>query len=631
MDRIQELLGRLTELSDAEVVELEGLIMSEFDATESDEPTTESVEKMLSLADGLDSLREEVTLRNERAEQLSAKAKDAALRVRPPEGETEAGQMPSSTAMEDDEDETSVDTGTDEPLEEMLESAAEDDTADEDEDPEEKKKRAGKEPAQFSAETTDADPGTDTDPDVTALSAEDSDAAPETADATATLSDESDSTPTQSTTTLQEENTVTASADAGGVVVTPPAGSEPIQSAVATEGIGLAITAGADIPGIGAGAVLDDLNGVAVAMAKRLDTLRNVQGGSAQQHTVATLSFEYPDDRQLVGSDPANIAKINAVTSPAALTAAAGICAPLETIFEMDVCGDADRPIRDALARFNADRGGVRLFGAPTLSGGVGIWDPATPTVKSCADATCVTPEEFQVQAVYACLNFSNFTNRFFPEVVKANTDLAMINHARRADMFLLKGILDQSTEVTPTEATDIGVTRQVVRTILDTAAYLRRKHRMRENGPLRVILPSWLSDAMAADLAQQMPGDGLDTLVVANAKIENLFRARNVNVTWSLDYWDATATPGAALTAGIGFDTEVSFPIFPEGSFLFLDGGTLDLGVVRDVTMLKANEYATFVETFENVVKIGCESLWIKDLPVCVSGAAAALVPGVC
>ena len=57
MDRIQELLTRLADLSDAEIAELEGLILSEFDSVEAEEPTNDSVERMVSLADALDSVR----------------------------------------------------------------------------------------------------------------------------------------------------------------------------------------------------------------------------------------------------------------------------------------------------------------------------------------------------------------------------------------------------------------------------------------------------------------------------------------------------------------------------------------------------------------------------------------------
>ena len=169
---------------------------------------------------------------------------------------------------------------------------------------------------------------------------------------------------------------MTASIDQGdGVVVTPPATAAPVPSAAT--GIQMTITAGADIPGYGTGAELADMDRVADAFAKRLHTLRNVQGGAGSQHTIATLSYEYPEDRRLAGDDPSNITRVNKVISPQAITAAAGVCAPLETIYDVSVCGDADRPIRDALARFNADRGGIKIFGSPTLGTGCsGVWDP---------------------------------------------------------------------------------------------------------------------------------------------------------------------------------------------------------------------------------------------------------------
>jgi hypothetical protein len=178
-----------------------------------------------------------------------------------------------------------------------------------------------------------------------------------------------------------------------------------------------------------------------------------------------------------------------------------------------------------------------------------------------------------------------------------------------------------------------VGVARQLIVAIHSAAAYLRRKHRLSANATMRVILPSWVEDALVADLALQMPGDGTDVLNVGKARLNQILDSLGIVVTWSLDNWDNAAMPAAPLAtaAGGGFDTTVSFPMFPEGSLLFLDGGTLDLGVTRDGTMLGNNEYATFVESFEGVAMTGCEILWVSDLDVCVSGAAAALVDTTC
>ena len=322
--------------------------------------------------------------------------------------------------------------------------------------------------------------------------------------------------------------------------------------------------------------------------------------------------------------------------------------------------GCSDRPIKDALARFNADRGGVKIYRQPTLAAGsgnpgtgnwpdaspnrgagTGIWTSGLggsppPVPKTCAEAQCPAAQEIYLEAVYSCVCFSNFTNRFFPEVVKANTDLALIQHARVAELNLIQKIQKLSIKATPKEIPDLGFTRVLIRTLLDASAYLRRVHRLADNAPMRAILPNWIQDAVNADLSQQMPGDGLESLNPSTVTLNTIFSNRGIKITWALDDWDENGAPAAppastGATVGQGFKDTVSFPLFPEGSFLFLDGGTLDLGVQRDGSMISSNEYCTFMETFENVAQVGCGSLWVQDLGVCLSGAAAALVPGVC
>jgi hypothetical protein len=64
---------------------------------------------------------------------------------------------------------------------------------------------------------------------------------------------------------------------------------------------------------------------------------------------------------------------------------------------------------------------------------------------------------------------------------------------------------------------------------------------------------------------------------------------------------------------------------LFAEGTFLFLDGGTLDLGIIRDSGLVGTNDYKMFVETFEGLAKVGIESLAITST-ISINGAAAAL-----
>jgi len=69
-----------------------------------------------------------------------------------------------------------------------------------------------------------------------------------------------------------------------------------------------------------------------------------------------------------------------------------------------------------------------------------------------------------------------------------------------------------------------------------------------------------------------------------------------------------------------LGFPTTARWYLFPEGSFLYLDGGTLELGIVRDSTLNSTNDYQIFGEGFENVAFIGVESLQVTST-VCATG----------
>jgi hypothetical protein len=132
------------------------------------------------------------------------------------------------------------------------------------------------------------------------------------------------------------------------------------------------------------------------------------------------------------------------------------------------------------------------------------------------------------------------------------------------------------------------------------------------------MIAPAWVKDAMAADLALNMPGD--DKLN-AYGEIEGYLAARGVNVCWHIE--DLTSAQGAG--AMNGFPNTVTWYLFAEGSFLFLDGGTLDLGIIRDSTLVGTNDYKMFVETFEGVAKVGVEGIKVAST-INVNGVAAAL-----
>ncbi len=392
----------------------------------------------------------------------------------------------------------------------------------------------------------------------------------------------------------------------------------------------VAITAGADIPGYTAGSTINDMYEVAQAMEKRIHSLRRVNGGDGEQHIVASVTTSFPEERTLSTDAESNSIKINAVSSQA-LVASGGHAAPLEVKYDIYAIGSTtNRPVRDSLPRFQADRGGIRYVTPPSFAAGsyadaVGVWTAAndsaeTPspsaktslTVAAAAELTAVT------DAVTLQLQFGNLMSRAYPELIARHNELALVQHAREAEQYVIGKIEAGSTAVT--SGTLIGFGRDFLVSVRKAAVAYRSRHRIAQSTTLTAIVPDWIYDAMAADLALAMPGDG--TLSVGRGEIEGYLAQLNVNLVASPDMTVYGDQGAAAL---LEFPDSFKWYLFAEGTFLFLDGGSLDLGIIRDSSLVGTNDYKMFVETFEGVAKVGIEALVVTQT-VNVNGVAAAL-----
>jgi hypothetical protein len=421
------------------------------------------------------------------------------------------------------------------------------------------------------------------------------------------------------------EAPVTAAADnADNLNIEVPASHRPVaQASVAA----VAITAGADIPGYTAGSSLDNMNVVAEAMAKRLHGLRRVNGGDGEQHIVASVTTSFPESRTLTQDAESNWNKIQAVTGPEALVASGGHSTPFAVKYDIFGMGTTGRPVRDALPRFQADRGGIRFITPPKLADygdAVGLWTAAndaagtpSPSSKTSLTITAASENTVATDAVTLQLQFGNLMTRAYPELIARHNELGLIQHAREAEQYLLTQIGAASTAVTTTSL--IGFGRDFLVQIGRAAAAYRSRHRLEADAPLRAIVPAWVKDAMAADFALNMPGD---SMLNAYGEIDGYVASRNVNLTVSLDATVSSAQSTGALNE---FADSFVWYLFAEGSFLFLDGGTLDLGIIRDSSLVGTNDYKMFVETFEGIAFIGVEALKITST-ISVNGVAAAL-----
>lgn len=381
-------------------------------------------------------------------------------------------------------------------------------------------------------------------------------------------------------------------------------------------------------------------------------------GARPERYTVATRRADYPEERWLSRTDSAfatmqkieaaiaEAQKLSASDNAQALVAA-GLCAPFDNLYDIEVIGDTARPVRDALVRFGVDRGGIQY--RPAIegvgqTGGIGTWteanDQASPLVpKTCLEVACPSLTDAQVDALYRCLTFSNMSTKFDPEFMAAVIRANLVAFDRFAENKILTTITNASKKVYTVQL--LGAARDTLANLDRMIAYYRNVHRLRNEVPLRLIGPLWFLNMLRADITNQMVGDGLQSLALTDAEITRWFTARNVNITWHLDGIDPAditePTPDVVVPAQFyttlatgsqvpNFPDGVSTLLFREGDWLFLDGGTLDMGTVRDSTLNGLNRFQTFAEGFEGVAFRGIESFELV-FQVNPTGASAATV----
>jgi hypothetical protein len=390
---------------------------------------------------------------------------------------------------------------------------------------------------------------------------------------------------------------------------------------------GLGITAGADIRGFNAGQEFKGWDQVAQAMvAKRPDIRSKGAEGDGNQTLVASVHGDFPVERRLGNDLDDTMNKINNIASSESIVASGGLCAPLTPYYQLTTYGDAVRPVRDMLPNFKADRGGIRFLPAPKITdlagsnrittaaqdaAGYTNQTPAGTTApKPCLHVTCEAEQSCIIDAHSRCLSFGNMGSRTYPEQVEAWIKLGMAEFARAAETKLLDGIATASTAVTTVQ--QYGATTSIMEQIALLVTSVRSRNRISSSLTMRALMPWWIKEVFRVDLAAQAPGDGLGRLSVSDAQIAGWFESRGISITFFQDNTTAAGAPFAIPTAGNAvptWPTEFQWFLFPEGSFLYLDGGTLDLGLVRDSTLNSQNDYTLFYEEFNGLCFIGLES----------------------
>jgi hypothetical protein len=616
MEDIRGMLDRLPELSEAELSDLEEKIIQSFGTVEAQEISRESVAEMTFLADSVETVRAELAKREAEKAELAAQASEAATRITAEAPEASVEEVSEAAAPETfSSDEPVVEA---EPAAELAAEAVEGSELSSKKDEEELEDELPPVEDELGAPMTDVPPVEDS----------------EAVDASEDEEDEKKHSPVFAAS--EDVPNQSAEAHMGTEAVEPvfsaPADRQPVVR-VTRESAPVSLVAGGDIPGVTAGSPIDGRMGLAEAMATRLHSLRRASGGTGEQVVVASLQAQFPEDRTLRGNETdSNAEKLKKVVSPTAVVASGGWCAPLPVNYDIfNIGGSTAKPLRDSLPVFNADRGGVRYIVPPEIAdyvGAIGTWTNAddeaakppnsTNKKKACLTVKCAEEESVYLDAVTMCLCFGNLQTRAFPELIARHNELALVQAARYEELYILGQIKTASTAVTVDAV--LGAARDTLISVERAAVAYRNQFRLDPDLPLRFVAPQWLFSMIRSDLTAQLPGDGMETTFsLANSEIDGFFTDRNIRPVWTLEGLGTQPTT-------TDYPDTVEWGLFAEGTFTLLDGGTLDIGIVRDMDLVSTNDYCMFTEQFLGVAKTGNEAFWATQAIKVNGGSAGTL-----
>lgn len=446
----------------------------------------------------------------------------------------------------------------------------------------------------------------------------------------------------------EEQETVTASADAPAKRPTSFKGASPAFLRSKTrnvadpadrtpEGLGMVATAFSKDPESTPYSTVQD---VARALWKKRMAFGNIPQGTNEMLSIATGTKTFMDGAPELGLDPnQNLVALREIQET--LVASGEFCTPQTQLYDFFRLAVPIRDVEDALPTAQAPRGGIRYIQANCEIGcpdGIGTYtyDPATPGgpdsedpdfEKPCCRVTCPEIAESLVEAITQCTVFDNLQYRTFPELIEDFMADVAIQFTLKKQRYYLDQIDAASTATNGIGS--YGAVRSLFYDWMIAAVAYRKRQHMPRNAPLQIFAPDWALDVVKADLFND--GDeGLNYLNVPDSLVTEGLRSRNLDVTWYYDdptsfigqnpLFNAQAGAKAALN---DFPSEVVSFMFAPGTFVKLDGGTLDLGLVRDHTLNRSNDFAMFMEEWLGFAMLGCESIRIDSL-VCPSGSRA-------
>jgi hypothetical protein len=422
-----------------------------------------------------------------------------------------------------------------------------------------------------------------------------------------------------------------------------------------------ALRAAADLSNFSSGQELT-LRQVAEAFVARTAGYRGMRAGSPDTgHSIAMIERDYPSEFSVIGDDSdmdvlaqvanekrlpggsllesvalkhAERAKDKSLANRGSLTAAAGWCAPSETLYEVCFLGTTEGLID--VPEVQARRGGIRYnqgiaFDAIYGDGAANFFNlteaqVASGTTKTCIEITCPTFIDVRLGVTGICLTGNILTQRAYPEAVETFVRGALVALAHKVNYETIAAMVAGSTAVALSAvapwADDASVVSQVLSAVDMAVMDIQYRMRLSQQQTLEVVMPFWVLAQMRADWIRR---NGNNDLTLADGEIMAAFAARNARVQFVYDWQDAfsglATGPGAAspITA---LPTSLAFMVYPAGTWVKAVKDVITINSLYDSTKLATNQYTElFTEDGWAMAKL-CGLSRVYTVNICPTGS---------
>lgn len=385
------------------------------------------------------------------------------------------------------------------------------------------------------------------------------------------------------------------------------------------------------------GDVLEDVDALAEHLTPQINSRPKQQykGETPEYTTLITSEFNYGDGMLTEQDSAANFSMMDRAgqswrDEQEVLVASGGPCAPLMPSYEFTTCYSPQRPVEAGLPVIGAPRGGIKFLNQVPLGGeaaaAITIKDAAAGALlpgaagyvaKNCTRVACPTESELTVASISWCVTFDNLNFRVFPEQVRDMLRRVQIEFTKAKEIFYLNRLDALSgavIDINAAQANTFGSGRSLFRDLVVAGHNYRKRNNMGRDAILDVWLPDVVEDSLAIDMVNDNDMNAVGSIMAGPSGNLTQVLAQRARMNVSFYYYDASVAgfPASAHDGAAGAwnqlpDTFRSY-MYAPGSVVRLDGGQLDLGIVRDSTLNGQNDLQMFAEQWIELARPGCE-----------------------